>query len=315
MSAHLRSVTRRSPAVALLSAAFLSAMFLSTALSTAACTSSKVTAPQAPSSPSGMANMDEMNMTAVPTIAPPVEAAPLSTGLADSDAGYIYLPSADTIAAGTANAFSFHITGPDDHALRRYQPYESKLVIFYLIRSDLTGYREFEPTMRQDGTWIVDLPALVPGSYRTYVSFAAPDSSVGTPKHYELSSPLTVPGRSADVTLPAPSQSTTTDGYTLNLSGTLKAGTTVPLAISVTSGGKPVVYFNRYLDGYAHLTGFRVGDTAFAHTLATGRAGGPGGSGALTAQVLFPESGTWRLFVQFETAGELHTAAFTVNVP
>ena len=296
---------------ALLSVALLCAAVLSAA----ACSSPKAGQPQAPSNTSGVENMDNMNMGSIPTAAAAAEAVPRGTGLADEVSGYIYEPSADTIAADTATGFSFHITGPDDHALTRYQPYESKLVIFYLIRSDLTGYRELEPTMRQDGTWIVELPPLAPGSYRTFVSFAAPDSSAGTPMHYELSSPLTVPGRSADAALPAPSQSTTTDGYTLTLSGTLKAGTTIPLAISVTSGGKSVVYFNRYLDGYAHLTGFRVGDTAFAHTLATGRAGGPNGSGALTAQALFPESGTWRLFVQFETAGRLHTAAFTVNVP
>lgn len=306
MSAPSRSVARLSLA---------SILLLAAALSAAACTSSKAGQPQAPSNTSGVENMDNMNMGSVPTAAAAAEAAPLSTGLNAEASGYIYEPSADTVAAGASTGFSFHITGPDDHALTRYQPYESKLVVFYLIRSDLTGYREFDPTMRQDGTWVVDLPPLAPGSYRTYVSFAAPDSSAGTPMHYELSSPLTVPGRSADATLPAPSQSTTTDGYTLKLSGTLKAGTTIPLAISVTSGGKPVIYFNRYLDGYAHLTGFRIGDTALAHMLSTGRAGGPNGSGALTAQALFPESGTWRLFVQFETAGELHTAAFTVNVP
>jgi hypothetical protein len=259
--------------------------------------------------------MDNMNMGSIPTAAAASEASPLSTGLDAEVNSYIYEPSADSVAAGTPTGFSFHITGPDDHALTRYQPYESKLVVFYLIRSDLTGYREFDPTMRQDGTWVVDLPPLAPGSYRTYVSFAAPDSSVGTPMHYELSYPLSVPGQAADAPLPAPSQSATTDGYTLKLSGALEAGKTVPLAISVTSGGKPVVYFNRYLDGYAHLTAFRVGDTAFAHMLSTGRAGGPNGSGALTAQALFPERGTWRLFVQFETAGNLHTAAFTVNVP
>jgi hypothetical protein len=310
VSALLRPLARQGLAAALLCTTFLSA---------AACTSTETVHSQPPSSASGvpeaegtggsMAGTDGMDM-ASPSLAPPAEAAALSTGLADNDAGYIYLPAADTVAANAPTGFSFHITGPDDHALTRYQPYESKLVLFYLIRSDLTGFRELDPTMRQDGTWTVDLPALAPGSYRTYVSFAAPDSSIGTPKHYELSHPLTVPGRSADTALPAPSQSTTTDGYTLTLSGALKARTNVALAISVTSGGKPVSYFNRYLDGYAHVTGFHVGDTAFAHTLSTGRA-----NGALTAQALFPESGMWRLYVEFETAGKLHTAAFTVNVP
>jgi hypothetical protein len=286
------------------------------ALSASACTASKATDTHvSDAGSSGSSAMSDMANMAAPTAAALAEAAPTSTGLADNASGYIYLPSADTVAADRPTDFTFHITGPDDHAVTRYQPYESKLVVFYLIRSDLTGYREFDPTMRQDGTWTVGLPALAPGTYRTYVSFAAPDSSAGTPLRYVLSHPLSVPGRSADAALPAASQSTTTDGYTVTLSGALKAGSTIPLAVNVTSGGKPVAYFDRYLDGYAHLAAFHVGDAAFAHTLSTGRAGGAGGSGALTAQALFPESGRWRVFVQFQTAGKLHTAALTVNVP
>lgn len=278
------------------------------AVGSAACTSSK-----AADTGSSAQMPDMMDMTASPA---PVlaEAAPKSTGLADREGGYIYLPSTDTVAAGSPAMFSFHITGPDDHAVTRYQPFESELVVFYLVRSDLTGYREFDPTMREDGTWTVELPALSAGSYRTYVAFAAPDSSAGTPLRYLLSSALNVPGRSAGAPLPAPSLTTTVDGYTVTLSGQLKAGASLPLEIAVTSGGKPVVYFNRYLDGYAHLTAFRTGDTAFAHMLSTGRASGPNGSGPLTAKALFPESGRWRLFVQFETAGKLHTAALTVDV-
>lgn len=299
----VRSVKHRIRAVALL------AVLVVAVFSAAACSSPKAANTQ------GSTNMPDM--ADMPTAAPSAiaEAAPQSTGLADSDSGYIYLPAADSVAAGSPADFDFHITGPDDHAVTRYQPYESKLVVFYLIRSDLTGYREFDPTMREDGTWTVELPPLQPGSYRTYVSFAAPDSSAGTPLRYVLSHPLTVPGRSADTPLPAPSLSAAADGYDVTLSGALKAGTPIPLAVNVTNGGKPVSYFDRYLDGYAHLTAFRVGDTAFAHLLSTGRSGGAGGSGALTAKALFPESGTWRLFVQFETSGKLHTAAFTVNVP
>ena len=72
----------------------------------------------------------------------------------------------------------------------------------------------------------------------------------------------------------------------------------------------------RLLDGYAHLTAFHRGDAAFARGLSTGRSGGgPSGAGALTSQILFPESGSWRLFVQFETSGAEHTASFVVEVP
>jgi len=168
---------------------------------------------------------------------------------------------------------------------------------------------------RQDGTWDVQLPALTPGSYRAYVTFAAPDASEGTPLMYVLSRPFTVPGATADVALPAPTTSTTADGYTVAIAGQLKAAQSVPLAIRIESGGKPVQFFTRVLDGYAHLTAFRVGDMAFARILSTGRSSADNGAGPLTAQALFPESGTWRLFVQFELGDKMHTAAFTVNVP
>jgi hypothetical protein len=288
----------------------------------AGCTSGKTGAAAAPGastsasasgSAGGMDGMGDMNMGSIPTTAAVAEAAPRSNGLASSYGGYVYLPSAQSVPVGKASTFTFHITGPDDHALTRYQPYESKLVVFYLIRSDLTGFRELDPTMREDGTWFVALPALAPGAYRSYVTFAAPDSGEGTPLVYALSQTLTVPGNAAAAPLPAPVATAAVDGFAVSLSGRLSSGAPIPLNVDITSGGKPVYSFERYLDGYAHLTAFHVGDGAFAHVLSTGRAGG--GDGPLTATALFSETGTWRVFVQFETSDKLHQVAFTVNVP
>jgi len=260
---------------------------------------------------SGMAGMSDVPVPTAPAVA---DAANDGTGLAPALSGYT-LVSSDIVPAGAPRTFSFHVTGPDGHTITRYQPYESKLTLFYLVRSDLTNYQYLESTMRQDGTWDVQLPALTPGSYRAYVTFAAPDASEGAPLLYVLSRPFTVPGATAAVALPAPTTSTTADGYTVAIAGQLKAAQSVPLAIRIESGGKPVQFFTRVLDGYAHLTAFRVGDMAFARILSTGRSSADNGAGPLTAQALFPESGTWRLFVQFELGDKMHTAAFTVNVP
>jgi len=104
----------------------------------------------------------------------------------------------------------------------------------------------------------------------------------------------------------------TESGFT----GPAREGTESDLGAAITKDGKPVQQFDRLLDGYAHLTAFHSGDTAFARALSTGRsAGGTSGAGALTATIRFPESGAWRLFVQFQTSGVEHTAAFTVEVP
>jgi hypothetical protein len=274
---------------------------------------------------SGMADMSGMDMTGsgddmpgmgVPTGPKIAAAAAADTGLHDSVGGYAYSADTASLPAGSPASYRFHITGPSGRTVTRFQPYEGQLLVFYIVRTDLGDFHRLTASMRDDGTWTVPLPALAPGTYRTYVTFAAPDSGEGTPLSYALSQPLTVPGNAAPAPLPAAAATTTADGYTLQLSGAPRQKSEADLAVVVTKDGKPVQQFDRLLDGYAHLTAFHSGDAAFADALSTGRAaGGSGGGGALTAKILFPEPGTWRLFVQFETSGAEHTASFTVDVP
>jgi len=258
----------------------------------------------------GMPGMSAV--TGAPTSSPLAAAHPTGTGLAGSEDGYTFVPAADTVPAGAPETLTFHVVGPDGHPVTRYQPYESKLLSCYVIRADLTGFQYVDAAMQQDGTWNVALPALPSGSYRAFVTFAAPDSSQGTPLVRVLSRPFTVPGAAGVVPLPPPASTATVDGYTVTLAGTPVPGRSVPLTVTVAQGGKPVESLNRYLDGYAHLVAFHAGDVAFARILS---AAGIGPNGALTTAATFPVSGTWRLFAQFDLAGTVHTAAFTVTVP
>lgn len=267
----------------------------------------------------GMSGMNGMDMPGMGSPSGPKVAAAVAAdnGLHGAVGGYSYVAGAATMAAGSPAQYTFHITGPGGKNVTRFQPYEGQLLVFYLVRSDLGDFHQLTASMRADGTWTVPLPALTAGSYRAYITFAAPDSSAGTPLSYSLSQPLTVSGAAAAAApLPPATDTATADGYTLKLTGSPRQGSETDLGVAVAKDGKAVQQFDRLLDGYAHLTAFHTGDAAFARALSTGRsAGGAGGAGALTAQILFPESGTWRLFVQFETSGVEHTAAFTVEVP
>jgi hypothetical protein len=256
---------------------------------------------------------DTPGMSAVPgapttSPSPLAAAAPTGTGLADSEGGYRFVPSADTVPTDAPKTFAFRIIGPDGHPVTRFQPYETKLLSCYVIRSDLTGFRYVDAAMQQDGTWSASLPALPAGSYRVFVAFAAPDASHGRPLVYDLSRPFTVPGAAGGAPLPAPASTTTVDGYTVTLGGSPAPGRSVPLTVTVTQDGRPV----QSLDGYPHLTAFRAGDLAFARIQSVG---GIGPGGVLTAEATFPENGTWRLFAQFNLAGTVRTAAFTLTVP
>ena len=256
---------------------------------------------------SDMADMPGMGMEAAPSTPAVADAEPSGTGLSDTMGGYSFVLAGVT-APGT---FSFRISGPDGRAVTRYQPYESRFVVLSVVRSDLSGYSLLDPAMRQDGTWTARLPALPPGAYRAFATFAAPDSSQGLPLRYTLSQAFTVPGQAGDVSLPSATTTTQVDGFTVTWNGLPRVGVPEPLGVSISSGGKPVRFVDRFLDGYVHLTAFHAGDLAFARILSTGK----DSAGTLTANAVFPRSGTWRLFAQFQVAGQLHTAAFTVVVP
>jgi len=236
-------------------------------------------------------------------------------GLSATGSGLSFAPSTTALPAGQPAAFRFQIRAADGAPVTAFEPDQTKLMHFYLIRSDLTGFQHVHPTMAADGTWTANLATASAGSYRAYASFITRISGQDVP--LVLSRPVTVPGPAAPaMPLPAPSTATTVDGYTLTVApGTpLMAGMSHPLTITVSRNGTPVTDLEPYLDTYAHLTAFHEGDLGFAHLHPTGMVHGNHGGPALSFEAAPPRSGRWRLFLQFQTAGVLHTAALTLNV-
>lgn len=232
-------------------------------------------------------------------------------GLAAEQGGYRLDLAAAELPGGSPAELRFTVAGPDGARLTAFQPEQTKPMHFYAIRSDLTGFQHLHPAMAADGTWTAPLAGLRPGSWRVYASFV-PDAGPGKGAGLVLSRPVTVPGTAADTPLPAAAATTTVDGYTLTVAGTPTAGTATELKVTVSKDGRPVTDLQPYLDTFAHLTAFHAGDQAFAHLhpqAARGAAGGP----ELTFHAELPKPGDWRLHLQFQTGGTLHTAALTLR--
>jgi hypothetical protein len=234
---------------------------------------------------------------------------PTGDGLSATVSGFTFVPSAKSVAADKPAAFAFQIRGGDGRPVTAFAEDQTKLMHFYLVRSDLTGFQHVHPTMAGDGTWTAPVAALQPGSYRAYASFIAKDAT-GKQTPLVLSEPVTVPGSAATTPLPPAATSTRVDGYTLTVNG---SGTHT-LTVTVARGGSPVTDLQPYLDTYAHLTAFHQGDLAFAHLHPQGSVNGDHGGPTLTFEAMLPKAGNWRLFVQFQTGGTLHTAAITLTV-
>ncbi|GHE08457.1 hypothetical protein [Streptomyces alanosinicus] len=261
-------------------------------------TSSPATSPGASQTSGDMPGMDHMAT---------------GNGLSDTQDGYRLTSDDATLPAGKRAVYRFTVKGPDGKPVTDFAVDQTKRLHFYAIRSDLTGFQHIHPTMAADGTWSAGLAPLRAGSWRLFASFT-PATGDGKGKDFVLSRTLTVPGNATKTPLPAPAGSTQVDGYTVTVKGEPMAGMAHPLTVSLAKDGKPVTDLQPYLDTYAHLTAFHEGDTAFAHLHPTTKVTGDHGGPDLTFHALLPTSGNWRLFLQFQTGGRLHTAALTLHV-
>ncbi len=210
-------------------------------------------------------------------------------------------------------SFRFQIVDKAGAPVTAFKPDQTKLMHLYLIRSDLTGFQHVHPTMAGDGTWTAPLQAVQPGAYRVYASFITTNTS-GEDVPLVLSQQVAVTGDSSTTPLPPASTTTQVDGYTLTLAGEVVAGAAHTLTVTVSKDGSPVTDLQPYLDTYAHLSAFHEGDLALAHLHPMGVTNGAGGGPTLSFEAMLPKAGSWRLFVQFQTAGVLHTAAVTLPV-
>lgn len=227
-------------------------------------------------------------------------------GLNASSKGYT-LQLKSSLMTGMAMPVRF-VIAQNGTPVTDFQAEQTKKLHFYLIRNDLTGFQHLHPTMAADGTWSVTVPPVDPGKYRIYTQILPSTET----EPIVLSVPVDVPGKTSAQPLPAPSKTTTADGYTVTLDGSASSGD--QLRMSFAKNGKPVTDLQPYLDTYAHVTAFHQGDMAFTHLHPTNTVSSSGGGPDLDFMVEIPEPGTYRLFIQFMTGGKLHTAAITTEV-
>ena len=104
---------------------------------------------------------------------------------------------------------------------------------------------------------------------------------------------------------------TEVDGYEVSLERTAATHEETVLTATVSRDGLPVSDLEPYLGAYGHLVSLRDGDLGYLHVHPE-EDGGPGPEVGSTPT--FPSAGRYRLFLDFQHAGVVHTAAFTVTV-
>ncbi|QKT10565.1 hypothetical protein [Rhodococcus sp. W8901] len=240
------------------------------------------------------------------------ESAPsLPAGLQVSQDGYTLGEIASPTRAGEAGTLSFRIEDADGAPVTEYDDLHEKQLHLIVVRSDTSEFRHVHPTLGADGTWSIDWTWPTGGTYRVFADFQAS----GAPAQLTLGRDVDVAGELQPAPLPTASRAATVDGYTVTLDGDLTTAGG-PLTLTVTQDGVPVTDLDPYLGAYGHLVALRTGDLAYLHVHPEGEPGdgvtAPGPDVTFHAQA--PSSGTYRLFLDFQHEGTVHTADFTVPV-
>jgi hypothetical protein len=237
--------------------------------------------------------------------------APAPPGLSVEQDGYLLSAVSAPTTVGADGVLSFTLTGPDGSEVVDYDTSHEKDLHLIVVRSDGSGFRHVHPTTDGDGTWSIPWRWDRAGSYRLYADF------VPTPlgEQVTLTSTIDVAGP-VTVTPDRPETTTATvDGFTVTVTGELTAREESDLTFTVTRDGAPVTALEPYLGAYGHLVALRDGDLAYLHVHPLGEPGDgetpPGPEIEFAAEA--PTPGKYLLYLDFQVAGVVHTAAFVVH--
>jgi hypothetical protein len=226
-------------------------------------------------------------------------------GLAVSVSGYTLVPSVTSMPAGRPKDFAFRIVDADQRPVTTFAVVHDKPLHLIVVRRDLSGYQHLHPTMAPDGAWSVPLTLPSAGAWRAYADFTALDAA-GKGTAVTLGVDLSVSGDYAARPLPAPANRATVGGFTVEYQGTPRPGATQPMLFRVAGAGA----LERYLGAYGHLVVLREGDLGYVHVHPEERLV----DGAVKFWLAAPSTGRYRMFFDFQVAGRVHTAEFTLTV-
>lgn len=233
-------------------------------------------------------------------------------GVTSAQGGYLLTGVAAPAAVDRTGPLSFRILDADGHAVTDFTTSHEKQLHLIVVRTDGTRFRHVHPILDADGTWSLPWKWSEAGTYRVYADFV-PDTDEA-PETITLTRTVEVAGQFSPAT-PRATNTATVDGYTVNVTGEVTAGSSSELTFTVSRDGEPVTNLEPYLGAFGHLVALREGDLAFLHVHPEGDEPTPGDTaGPVVGFVAeLPTPGRYLLYLDFQIGGEVHSAPFVVD--
>jgi hypothetical protein len=201
------------------------------------------------------------------------------------------------------------VQDPRRHAtVRRFAIVHERLLHLFLVGDGLAYFAYEQPTQQPDGVFMIDVTLPKPGPYMAIAEFL-PEG--GTPQRFQQM--FTTGEAFAKPAAPAVDGAPKiVDGVRVTVDASqLKAGDTRPLVVRVedVTTGAALTDLQPYFGAAAHLLMVPADLTEAMH-----EAGGQPGDSSVTFTPLVPTAGRYKVWVQFQRAGKVSTAAFVVDV-
>jgi len=228
-----------------------------------------------------------------------------TNGLASSVAGYTFAPQRSVLPLGKPAELRFRILDDAGRPATGFDLEGGVRLHLILVRRDLTGYQHLHPRSLPDGTWVVPVTLALPGAYRAFADFEVDGTKT------VLGADLFAPGSFTPALSTRPSLRASAEGYDVRLAhSVLRVGEESELVFRISRNGRPVTRFDEYVGRRGHLVALHEGDLAYTHVHPLAVAA----DDEIRFDAELDASGTYRLFLQFKTAGVVHTVPFTVRV-
>jgi hypothetical protein len=203
-------------------------------------------------------------------------------------------------AKGDPRTLTFHLETKDGQRVTSFQKVHEALLHVIVIRPDLSDFQHIHPAIAADGSWQVQLDK--PGAWHLVFDSTPNDENSPVVVSANTDDEVAVP----PVPLPAPDDDVTVNGLRI-----IRDGVNFHI---INADGSPAEGLEPYLGQAAHLVAIRQGDLAYVHLHPMMDMVGMFMFGPATGSGL-PQSGTYRMFLQFGYRGDVITVPFTVVQP
>ncbi|GAB2464841.1 hypothetical protein GCM10011375_35420 [Hymenobacter qilianensis] len=218
-------------------------------------------------------------------------------------------PAQPTAGQPVTLSFLPQIEGQEKAPVPLAVVHEKKMHLI-IVSKDLSEFFHEHPEFTADGKYNVPFTFKTGGDYVLYQDYQ-PEGGA----HQLGRQQLTVAGtKKAPVKFTKDQMRWQKDGYeaVLSFDKSVKVGQPLALQVNISRNGQPVTNLDNYLGALGHMVIISEDTEKYLH-VHPGDAGTSRGP-SVGFQTGFEQAGVYRVFLQFNHGGQIHTSDFTVNV-